>query len=183
MSKWPWPTPVNDGASQHLVAGTRLPDVTLAATRAAPVNLSRRNGSSILFVYPFTGTPGQPNPPNWDTIPGAHGSTPEAEGFRDNYQALEDLGFEVFGLSGQSPADQVAFATRVGLPFSLLSDANFTFANGLRLPRFETGGITYLKRITLIIRNGLLEETIYPVHQPDRHAGDVLVWLCDSPLA
>ncbi len=182
MSAWPWPAPLNDGASQHLVAGTWLPDVALAATRGSPVNLSRRNGSAILFVYPFTGTPGQPNPPNWDMIPGAHGSTPEAEGFRDNYLAFEDLGFEVFGLSGQSCADQKAFATRAGLPFPVLSDADFTFADILRLPRFAAGGIMYLKRITFVIRNGVIEETIYPVHPPDRHAGDLLVRLCDNLL-
>jgi peroxiredoxin len=183
MSAWPWPAPVSDGAAQHLVAGTRLPDVVLAPTRGGPVNLSRRNGPAILFVYPFTGAPGQPNPPNWDTIPGAHGSTPEAEGFRDNNLAFEDLGYEIFGLSGQLPAYQLAFAARVGLPFPVLSDADFAFADGLRLPRFETGGVTYLKRITFIVRNGVIEQTVYPVHPPDRHAGDMLVRLCESPLA
>lgn len=177
---WPWPAPAKDGAARHLISGTQLPDVALEASLGALVNLARRAGQSILFIYPFTGTPGQPNPPDWDTIPGAHGSTPEAEGFRDNYLALEDLGFEIFGLSGQSSADQQAFATRLELPFPLLSDANFTFANGLCLPRFETGGKTYLKRITFIIRNGVIEDTIFPVHPPDRHAGDLLVRLCDS---
>ena len=174
MSAWPWPAPVNDGASKHLVAGSRLPDVTLAATRGAPANLSRHKGSAILFVYPFTGTPGLPNPPDWDTIAGAHGSTPEAEGFRDHYAAFHVLGFEVFGLSGQTQAGQRAFAARVGLPFPVLSDADFTFADALRLPRFVTGGVTYLRRITFIVRDGHIERTIYPVHPPDRHAQTLL---------
>ena len=88
MSKWPWPEPKDDGAAKHLIAGTRLPDVALPATFAAPVNLARYQERAIVFIYPFTGTPGEPNPPDWDTIPGAHGSTPEAEGFRDQYAAF-----------------------------------------------------------------------------------------------
>ena len=171
---WPWPAPVDDGSAMHLVAGTRLPDVALAATRGAPVSLAHIKGRAILFIYPFTGTPGQPNPPDWDTIQGAHGSTPEAEGFRDAHKSFQNLGFEVFGLSGQTATDQSTFAARVGLPFALLSDFNFDFSNSLRLPRFDTGGVIYLRRITLIVRDGLIEHTIYPVHPPDGHAAELL---------
>ena len=171
---WPWPAPVDDGGARHLVAGTRLPDVTLEATRGAPANFAQHTGHAILFVYPFTGTPGQPNPPDWDTIPGAHGSTPEAEGFRDVHQAFQNLGFEVFGLSGQTASDQSAFAARAELPFVLLSDISFAFTHALRLPRFQTGGVTYLRRITFIVRAGVIEQTIYPVHPPDRHAAELL---------
>ena len=102
----------DDGAAKHIIAGTRLPDVALTATFAAPVNLARYQERAVVFVYPYTGTPGQPNPPDWDDIPGAHGSTPEAEGFRDQYAAFQMKGYEVYGVSGQSTADQKAFATR-----------------------------------------------------------------------
>ena len=174
MSEWPWPEPEDDGGAKHIIAGTRLPDVALTATHGAPVNLARFQEKAVVFVYPFTGTPGAPNPLDWDTIPGAHGSTPEAESFRDHYAAFQDLGFEIFGLSGQTQADQSAFAARVGLPFPVLSDADFTFADALQLPRFATGGVTYLRRITFIVRDGHIERTIYPVHPPDRHAQTLL---------
>ena len=49
--------------------------------RGEPVNLARRPGRAIVFVYPWTGRAGVANPPDWDDIPGAHGSTPETEGF------------------------------------------------------------------------------------------------------
>ena len=171
---WPWPAPQDDGASKYLMPGTRLPDVALEATHGAPVNLARFQERAIVFAYPLTGTPGQPNPPDWDTIPGAHGSTPEAEGFRDHYGALQLAGFEVFGLSGQTSAAQKSFAARTGIPFLLLSDAQFAFANALQLPRFETGGITYLKRLTLIVRDGVVYRTFYPVHPPHTHAAELL---------
>lgn len=174
MSDWPWPALKDEGAAKHLIPGTRLPDVALPATHGAAVNLARFQETAIVFVYPFTGTPGKPNPPKWDEIPGAHGSTPEAEGFRDCYLGFQALGYEVFGVSGQTSADQQAFATRTGLPYLLLSDERSAFSDALRLPRFETGGVTYLRRLTLVARNGVIYRTIYPVHPPDGHAAALL---------
>ena len=171
------PAQTDDGAAKHIIAGTRLPDVALPATRGAQVNLARFQDRAIVFIYPFTGTTGQPNPPDWDQIPGAHGSTPEAEGFRDHYGALQLAGYEVFGLSGQSSGDQKAFAARSGLPFLLLSDASFAFANGLGLPRFATGGQTYLQRLTLIGCNGIIYRAIYPVLVPQLHAAEIVAGL------
>ncbi|MGL4396262.1 MAG: peroxiredoxin, partial [Hyphomicrobium sp.] len=108
MTTWPWPQPIDDGAARHILPGTRLPDVALAATRGAAVNLARFQERAVVFVYPFAGTPGVPNPPNWDTIAGAHGSTPEAEGFRDLHDAFQIAGYEVFGVSGQTTSAQQA---------------------------------------------------------------------------
>ena len=170
----PSPPPIEDGAAEHLIAGTRLPDVALPATRGANVNLARFQERAIVFVYPMTGTPGVPNPPDWDVIPGAHGSTPEAEGFRDAYAEFEVLGYEVFGLSGQSTDAQHAFAIRAGIPYLLLSDEAHAFADALNLPRFETGGVTYLSRLTMIVRNGIIYRVIYPVAEPAAHARDLL---------
>ncbi|MGQ0457475.1 MAG: peroxiredoxin [Hyphomicrobium sp.] len=178
---WPWPAPKEDGAAKHLIAGTRLPDVALVATRGAAVNLARFQERAIVFVYPLTGKPGEKNPPKWDKIPGAHGSTAEAEGFRDAYAAFQARDFEVFGVSGQSPKAQAEFAKRAGLPFQLLSDEGFAFADALDLPRFETGGESYLKRLTLIVKNGVIYRVFYPVHPPDAHAGEVLAALTPAP--
>lgn len=172
-SDWPWPAPKDDGGAKHLIAGTRLPDVALAATRGADVNLARFQERAVVFVYPMTGTPGAPNPPRWDKIPGAHGSTAEAEGFRDLYGQFEEAGYEIFGISSQPPAEQRAFGTRAGIPFLLLSDEHLAFADGLDLPRFETGGDIYLKRLTLVVRNGVIYRAIYPVHPPDAHAREL----------
>lgn len=171
---WPWPAPKDDGGAKHLIAGTRLPDVALTATRGAPVNLARFQERAVVFIYPFSGEPGKPNPPGWDGIPGAHGSTAEAEGFRDCYDEFEVRGFEVFGLSAQPAAAQAAFTRRAGLPYLLLSDGDFAFADALDLPRFETGGYFYLKRLTLIVKNGVIYRVFYPVHPPDAHARAVL---------
>ena len=45
------------------------------------------------------------------------------------------------------------------------------------LPTFETSGMTLLKRFTLVIDGGTVEQVFYPVFPPDRSASDVAAWL------
>ncbi len=175
--EWPWPAPSDDGGAAHLVAGLAVPSMLLASSADVGIDVSAIAGRAVLFVYPYTGTPGEPNPPGWDDIAGAHGSTPEAEGFRDLMPQFAVRGVKVFGLSGQTSADQQAFARRAGITYPLLSDAGFAFADALRLPRFETGGVSDLRRLTLLLRDGRIERCFYPVHPPDRHAAEVLAIL------
>lgn len=177
MSEWPWPGPSDDGGAAHLVAGLPLPSIALPSTAGIEIDLSRIAGRYVVFVYPYTGTPGTPNPPGWDEIAGAHGSTPEAEGFRDLMPQFAVRGVKVFGLSMQASEAQLAFARRASLTFPLLSDGEARLSNALRLPRFETGGKTYLRRLTLNARDGRITRTFYPVHPPDTHASVVLAAL------
>jgi peroxiredoxin len=168
---------VDDGAAAHLVPGLALPDVALASTDGAIVKPADVPGLAIFFVYPWTGRPGLPNPPRWDDIPGAHGSTPEAEGFRDLYAKFSAAGTRVYGISGQDTGHQREFALRMKLPFPLLSDSHLAFADALMLPRFETGGEMYLSRLTIAARAGRVVNVFYPVHPPDLHAAEVLAWV------
>jgi peroxiredoxin len=54
-------------------------------------------------------------------------------------------------------------------------------AAAVGLPTFEAGGVTLYKRLTLIIRNGLIEHAFYPIFPPNEHAEQVLAWLRDNP--
>lgn len=54
------PVPVDDGAADHLT-GLRLPDVALRATDGTLVSLARLPGRTVVFAYPRTGVPGEPN--------------------------------------------------------------------------------------------------------------------------
>lgn len=171
---WPFPAPVDDGAAAHLTAGLRLPDLPLRATSGADVRLSEVPGRAVVFIYPWTGQPGLTNPPGWDDILGAHGSTPQAEGFAALHTQFRDASVAVFGLSSQEPAWQSEFANRLGLPFPLLSDASFAFARALNLPTFKAGDQIFLRRLTLILEDGVITSAIYPVHPPHTHASVVL---------
>jgi peroxiredoxin len=162
------------GEVDHLKPGLKLPAVLLLATDGSDVLLAAMPGRSMVVVYPWTGQPGQPNPPGWDDIPGAHGSTPELEGFRDLYAALTARGVTIFGLSGQTSDYQREMAARLRLPFLILSDAEGLLAAALRLPSFTTGGETYLQRLTLVAEDGVIESVVYPVSDPAGHAAEML---------
>lgn len=174
--------PVDDGQASHLVPGTRLPDLALPSSLGGSVNLCTRDGAAIVYAYPWTGRPGVADPPGWDGIAGAHGSTPETAGFRDHYRQFQALGVEVFGLSGQASAHQRELCARLGVPFAILSDAGFGFQAALGLPVFEAGGVPYLKRLTLCVKDGSIRHVFYPVYPPETHAGEVLAWLTRTAL-
>jgi peroxiredoxin len=176
VTAWPWPAPLDDGGARHLVRGLRMPDLAMPTTAAENVSFAGLPGRAVLFCYPWTGRPGLPNPPGWDEIPGAHGSSPEAEGFRDLLTAFADLGIAVFGLSTQATDYQRELASRLRLGYPLVSDHGFALAHALRLPTFETVGERYLKRLTLALSDGAIESVFYPVHPPDAHAREVLAW-------
>ncbi|MBX6329646.1 MAG: peroxiredoxin [Pseudolabrys sp.] len=171
------PVPQDDGAAAHL-PGLAVPDIALPATVGPPVSLARLGGRSVLYIYPRTGVPGVDMPPGWNDIPGARGCTPQACGFRDHYATLRSLGVaHVFGLSTQDTAYQREAATRLHLPFALLSDATLAFARALRLPTFSVAGMTLLKRMAWILEDGRIVKVFYPVFPPDRNAAEVVAWL------
>jgi peroxiredoxin len=171
------PVPRDDGAAKHL-PGTRLPDLELPATSGPPINLSKLKGRVVVYVYPRTGVPGVDAPPGWDDIPGARGCTPQSCGFRDHFAELIKLRVAgVFGLSTQDPDYQREAAARLHLPFPILSDAALKFAHALKLPTFATSGMILLKRMALVIDNGKIVKTFYPVFPPDKNAAEVVAWL------
>lgn len=175
------PIPVDDGGARHL-CGARVADVELASTDGSPVSLSRLGGRSVVFAYPLTGRPDRALPEGWDTIPGARGCTPQACAYRDLASALRMAGIHsVFGLSTQDTAYQSEARERLHLPFPLLSDRTLAFAKAMQLPTFEVGGAVLLKRLTLVIGNGVIEKVLYPIFPPGQDAADILDWLRGQP--
>lgn len=173
--------PEDDGACRHL-PGTVMPDLELPSTSGRRVNLSKVAASRVVvYCYPMTGQPGKPLPAGWDDIPGARGCTAETCGFRDHHKDLLGLGAEVFGVSTQTTAYQREMVMRLKVPFEVLSDANFALTGALQLPTFVVDGRRLIKRLTLIVRRGRIEQVFYPVFPPDRHAEEVIAWLRQHP--
>lgn len=168
------PAPVDDGAADHLRCMT-LPDVSLPATDGAVVSLAALQGRSVIFAYPRTGRPDVALPDGWNDIPGARGCTPQSCAFRDLYADLRALGVDhLFGLSTQDSAYQAEAVLRLHLPYAMLSDQGLALRDALRLPSFEVAGEVLLKRLTLICRDGVIEDVIYPVFPPDENASQVV---------
>jgi peroxiredoxin len=170
------PIPADDGAADHLLDAA-VPPVGLPATTGETIAVGAVSGRTVLFCYPRTGRPDQELPPGWNAIPGARGCTPEACGFRDAHAQFTELGVRVLALSTQDTAYQREMAERVHLPFPVLSDESLELTRELRLPTFETSGLTLLKRLTLVIDDGRIRHVFYPVFPPDGHAAEVLDWL------
>src|SRR5262245_40209611 len=111
------PVPVDDGAAAHL-PGMAMPALELAAVGGGAVRVDQvPAGFSrlVLYAYPRTGRPDEPQPGGWDLIPGARGCTPEACGFRDHAAELAALGATVAGVSTQDTAYQAEAAARLRL--------------------------------------------------------------------
>ena len=170
------PVPGDDGACDHLI-GSTIPNIPLVATNGERISLSTLSGRNVVFCYPRTAVPGEEVPDDWNQIPGARGCTPESCRFRDLYQEFQSLDVGVFGLSSQPVPEQAEAHTRLHLPYPLLSDHDLAFASALKLPTFEWRDITCIRRLTLVIQDGVIEHVFYPVFPPDTHPDTVLNWI------
>lgn len=167
------PVPIDDGAADHL-RGLRIPSLVLESSQG-PVDLAELCAvRAVLYVYPRTGKPGVPSLPGWDDVPGARGCTPQSCAFRDHAADLAALGALVAGLSSQSLADQVEFATRNHIAYPVISDPDLLVRASLDLPTFQIAGHTLYKRLGLIAEGGVVDRVFYPVFPPDRNATDVV---------
>ena len=177
------PAPVDDGGAAHLV-GMTMPPVSLRGTDDTTVALLALKGRTVVFGYPRTGEPGKiALVDDWDMIPGARGCTPQTCSFRDLFAELKAAGAaHVFGLSTQSNEYQTEMASRLHLPFPVLSDEKLLLTQALNLPTMEVAGLTLIKRLALIVDSGRINHVFYPVFPPDRNAGDVLAWLKANPV-
>jgi len=181
------PVPVDDGQCAHLKVGMKFPvDIftRLPATNNHSVDITSQP-RTVIYFYPRTGKPDQKLPDGWNDIPGARGCSPESCGFRDHYQELQSLGANVYGCSTQSTEYQQEVVERLHLPFDILSDSKFELLNHLQLPNFtlpELNNIPLIKRLTIIIKNDLIEHVFYPIFPPDQHSQEVINWLKQNPI-
>lgn len=173
------PIPVDDGACVHL-ENMRIANVSLWSTDDQEINLSSLSGWNVIFCYPMTGRPGVTIPEGWVQIPGAAGCTPQACSYRDNHAELKRNGVGVYGISTQTSEAQKEASNRLGLPYPLLSDANHSFSSALKLPLLEVGSSKLIKRLTLILKDGVIKKCFYPVFPPDKNVVEVIAWLSEN---
>jgi thioredoxin-dependent peroxiredoxin len=94
--------------STRLTPGDTAPDFTLPDADGKPVSLADYRGRRVVvYFYPAAGTPG---------------CTKQACDFRDSLASLQSAGYEVVGISPDSPAKLAAFRERDALTFPLVSD-------------------------------------------------------------
>lgn len=88
--------------------GDKFPDLLGVDSNGKEIKLSDFPGKKfIIYFYPKDSTPG---------------CTAEACSLRDGFKALEDLGYQVIGVSKDSVASHKKFETKNSLPFPLIAD-------------------------------------------------------------
>jgi thioredoxin-dependent peroxiredoxin len=94
----------------RLSAGDPAPDFTLPADDGTSVSLADSRGrKTIVYFYPAAMTPG---------------CTTQACDFTDSLSSLQAHGYDVLGISPDSPAKLAKFREKDGLSITLLSDAD-----------------------------------------------------------
>ena len=172
------PVPQDDGAARHL-AGMKLPDIALPATSGGdvqsgaacrphrPLHLSayRRAGGRRCRRAGTTSpvrAAARRNPAASATIlPSSKGwASPTCSASRPRIPAT----------SARSPSGCTCRSP-------ILSDAKLALTRALKLPTFTTSGMTLLKRMALVVDDGVIAKVFYPVFPPDKNAAEVIAWL------
>ena len=116
----------------------------------------------VLYFYPKDDTPG---------------CTAEACSLRDHYQSLLQAGYQILGISSDSPASHQKFIAKFQLPFDLISDQEKTvheaFGTWIQKSMY---GRSYMgtERVTFVIGpDGIIQEVITKVDTKN-HAAQIL---------
>lgn len=141
-----------------LSAGDPFPDWTLRDQTGATVTAKSLAGKTYLvWFYPKAMTPG---------------CTAEGGGLRDNFDAFETKGVEVFGVSFDTPQENAEFAAKEKFPFRLLSDTDRDLA--VKVGAADTKDQPVAKRISYLIGPDGKVKVSYGNVVPQTHATDVL---------
>jgi thioredoxin-dependent peroxiredoxin len=100
--------------TNQLALGDSAPEFTLPDATGTPVSLTDFRGRNVVvYFYPAAATPG---------------CTTEACDFRDNLNSLKSAGYDVLGVSPDSPEKLSAFVESEDLNFPLLADQDHAVA-------------------------------------------------------
>jgi len=151
------------GVPVPLQPGAVAPDFSLPDGSGNIVKLSDFRGRRVvLYFYPRDNTPG---------------CTKEACSFRNAYSDFQDANAVVFGISTDDAKAHTKFATKLNLPFPLLTDADgkvSTAYESYGLKKFMGKEYMGISRNSFLIGpNGKIEK-IYLKVTPESHAVEVL---------
>jgi peroxiredoxin Q/BCP len=143
--------------------GDKVPDFTARDQDGNLISLSDFKGKKlIIFFYPRANTPG---------------CTAEVCNLRDNYEALQQAGYSLLGVSADSMRKQANFRNKYRLPFPLLADTEREVIDAFGVwgkKKFMGRVFDGIHRITFIIdEDGMVEKVIDKV-KTERHTKQIL---------
>ena len=152
--------------SNMLQPGDPAPPFALPADDGRTIALEDLQGKKVvLYFYPKDDTPG---------------CTTQACDLRDSWEAIQDAGAVVLGVSPDGTASHQRFSTKFGLPFPLLADEDHAVAVAYGAwGEKSMYGKTYMgiRRSTVIIGADGVVEHVFPKVRAKEHAAMVLAAL------
>src|SRR5499427_768358 len=147
------------GGTGGVGVGDQAPDFSLPDRTGKTVRLSEFRGRKavVLYFYPKDDTPG---------------CTKESCAFRDSYEAFQEAGAEVIGVSSDTAESHGRFAAKHRLPFTLLADQGAQVRKRYGVP--ATLGLLP-GRVTFVIdRAGIVRHVFNSQLQATRHVEEAL---------
>jgi peroxiredoxin Q/BCP len=145
------------GSTTQLKEGDDAPKVTFTLQDGKTVALDSLKGKQVaVYFYPKDDTPG---------------CTVEAQGIRDQWEAFEKAGIQVFGVSMQDAASHSAFIEKHKLPFDLVVDPDQSVPKAFGVP-VQDG--QYAARHTFLIGADGKIKKVWREVNPKEHAKEVL---------
>ena len=147
----------------NLKVGDKAPDFVGLDQDGNQISLSDFKGQKlVLFFYPKDMTPGCTN---------------EVCNLRDNYESLQDAGYQILGVNADSDIRHQKFIKKHNLPFSLIADVDKKIINdyGIWGPKkFMGREYDGIHRTTFVIdENGNIEKVFTKV-KTKAHAEQIL---------
>ncbi|MEO1255922.1 MAG: peroxiredoxin [Bacteroidota bacterium] len=139
--------------------GDKIPDITLQDQDGRSVSLTEfKDQPLVVYFYPKNNT---------------KVCTAQACGFRDQYEAFQEEGAEVVGISQDSVESHRKVANSRKLPFILLSDPKRKALKGFKVPSALFGLIP--GRVTFVIdKEGKVAHTFRSDFNADKHIKEAL---------
>src|SRR5262249_61531635 len=147
------------GGTRGVGVGDQSPDFRLPDRTGKTVRLSEVRGGKavVLYFYPKDDTPG---------------CTKESCAFRDSYEAFQEAGAEVIGVSSDTAESHGRFASKYRLPFTLLSDRGGDVRRRYAVP--ATLGLLPGRGTSVIDRDGPGRHVFHSQFQPAPHIAEAL---------
>lgn len=148
------PSSSSSSASKRIEVGETLPEgLVLKNEKDEEVTISdlTKDKGAVFFVYPKANTPG---------------CTTQACNFRDNYAEFGPLGYDVYGLSGDSPKSQANWKTKNNFPYTLLCDPGQIL---LKLLGAAKSAGSNQRSHYVVAKGGKLVDAKYTVSPKDSH--------------
>ncbi len=146
-----------------LKVGDKAPEFSVLDEQSNLRTSESLNGSRyIVFFYPRANTPG---------------CTAEACSLRDGYALLQEKGYQIFGVSEDSPKKQLAFKEKYEFQYPLLADTEHQLIKGFGVwgpKKFMGKEYDGLHRTTFVVNEeGIITHVVEKVNTKD-HANQLL---------